>query len=331
VTKRLFTMAALAAAFAGLLLYVKFYESGPTKKERQDEAKKPAILKAKAADFQSVAIVGGNGVISMEKATDGLWRMKAPMSARGDMIAMEAITNALSNFRAESAAPEKNPDLKVFGLDNPQLGIIATLKSGKKITLKVGGKTPVGGNYYVMRDGNPAVYIVSDANISPFRKTAQELRDRSVLETFRRGDVAAVIVRAGARETVCMHTPTAKKEKKKEKQSPEWRFKDRENVDCENEADSLLSDVELTEGKEFIDKPSGNLADYGLDNPRYTLEVQLKKGGSQQLDVGNTSGASVYVRNARRNEIYQIEPALLQSLDEFRKAAAKVSDEAMKR
>jgi len=315
-------MFALAAAFVGLLYYIKNFENGPTRMQRLEDAKKPVVLEARADRIERVKIEGGNGAIIMAKAPDGLWRMKSPVAARGDMIAMESITNTLADFRAESRVAGSGLKPGDFGLDRPSLKIEATLKGGKKVSLSVGGKTPMSENYYLMRAGGPAVYIVSGISLSAFGKSVLELRDRSILENYIRSDVEAVSVAGGGRETVCSRTQSKKNEKGK--RLPEWRFENRATADCEMSADALLSGAAFTEAKEIVDNPAANLADYGLDNPKYKIEVKMNKGAPMKLEIGSESGGLLFVRNAGRNEIYRVEPALIEKIDEFRKAASMI-------
>jgi hypothetical protein len=338
VTKRLVTVFALAAVFVGLLFYVKYYEAGPTSSERAEDAKKPTMFEAKTDRFQQVELSGAGGGIVMVKAPNGLWRMKSPFDTRGDMIAMEAIINTLTKFKAESKVAGKNPNPKDFGFSNPQLRVATTLKGGENVSFTIGGQTPIGDNCYVMRAGDPAVYIVSATNINPFKKTVVELRDRSVADNYGRSEVKSVSVLAGGRETVCdrrlantggnsekdkKETASAKNIKK-EMNKPEWYFEGRETVDCEEAADSILSELDFTEAKLFVDKTGGNLADYGLDKPRFVMEVQFKKRVPIRFEIGGETGGGIYARNANRNEIYVIEPSLLQKFDEFRRAASKI-------
>jgi hypothetical protein len=330
-TKRLIAPAILAAVFVGLLLYARYYETGPTKKEKAEEAKKPAVLKIKPAEITGVEIDGANGKIVMRKK-DGLWRMSKPLDARGDMIAMDSVTGALSGLRAKAKIPGGRINLKDYGLDKPEYAIKVSGGGKGDAAIKIGSKAPVGEGTYVMREGDPAVYIVEDMNLAPFRKTVMELRDRSIVDNMRQPEIKSVTVTAGDRGTACMKRPGRKDKNKaakdaggkKTKPLPEWYFKNRETADCEAAKDDLLGELEFTEAMGFVDSPGANPAEYGLDAPEYLLDVEFSKRRPVRLEFGKTDGDKVYVRNAARNEIYEINSAFIQKIDGFRKTASKL-------
>lgn len=327
-TKRMAVLIALAVVFAGLLFYVRRYEVGPTTKEKAAETKLPVVLKLKPSSIARVEIECADGKIVMWKKKDGLWGMSSPVRTRGDMIAMESITNALSYIRAKTKIDDKKIRLSDYGLDKPACRVGAS--DGRKTIaeIEVGGKSPFGDATYVKRAGDASIYIVDEVNVAPFRKTVNELRDRSVIDNIRRSEVRSVSVTAGGRGSVCEKRTGGGKEsateKGKKKPLPEWHYGNRKTADCESAMDGLLSEVDFMQVTEFVDNPSADPAVYGFADPAYLLEIRFAKKAPLRLEFGTNMNGGVYVRNDTRKEIYRIDPALIEKLETFRKESSKM-------
>ncbi len=328
-TKRMAVLIVLAVVFAGLLFYVRSYEVGPTAKEKADETKLPVVLKLKPSSIARVELECADGKIVMRKKSDGLWGMSSPVRTRGDMIAMESITDSISYMRAKTKIDDKKIRLSDYGLDKPACRVEAS--DGRKTIaeIEVGGKSPFGDATYVKRAGDTAIYIVDEVNVAPFRKTVNELRDRSVIDNIRRSEIRAVSVTAGGRGSICEKRIGGGKESatekgKKKKPLPEWHFGNRKTADCESAMDGLLSEVDFMQVAEFVDSPAADPAVYGLADPAYLLEIRFTKKAPLRLEFGANMNGGVYVRNDTRKEIYRIDPALIEKLETFRKESSKM-------
>lgn len=344
--KRFLVTIILAAVFAGLLAYAFFYERGPTKKEKTEEAKKVTALKVDIDKLKRIEISGGYKSLTLEKKS-GTWRIVAPLKTRAAKFAVENIVDNLKELKAdskvESDAGGKKVNLADFGLDAPQLILTAALQSGRKETLKIGSKTPVGENYYVMKQGDPSVYVIPGYIIDSFRKTENDLRDRSIADSFNRDDVSAVALLAVDKKTVCVRR--AEKEGKKGSadtkskgkkaggkstgpaetaKKPEWHFEGRDTADCGTEADSIMSDLEMTEAAGFIDQPAPKLSDYGLDKPLYILEIRFSGNKPLRFEAGSAQVGNFYLRNISRKEIYGVDKRFIDTLESLKKASSKL-------
>ncbi len=61
---------------------------------------------------------------------------------------------------------DKATDLASYGLAPPEMEVDITMKDGKTSKLLVGDDTPTGSDVYVMRAGDPRLFITSTANKS---------------------------------------------------------------------------------------------------------------------------------------------------------------------
>jgi len=331
VTKRLVTMFILAAVFIGLLMYIRFFETGAGKKEKTEDSKNTVILDLAKEDFRSIEITRAGETIRIDKEGNG-WRMKAPVDARMAPFAGGGIAGLLGHFTAVKKIPGKMNNPAEFGMDNPEIRVTVDLANGKKEDIRIGAKTPVGDNYYVVRKGDPSIYVVSGFDAGKLRKTADELRDKSIAGKMRRDDVSSLSVRSGNSESVCLRNDrkqgrkdTRNKKAKAEKDMPLWHFEGRPGADCEAEMDEILSSIEFTQAQGFVEAESVKPAELGLDEPRYVLEIRFKNRAPWRFKIGGeASPGSIYFKNEKRNEIYKIEQSFTEKIDLFRKAASKI-------
>ncbi len=330
-TKRLVTMFMLAAVFIGLLMYIRFFETGAVKKDKPEEGGKTVILKLEKKDFQTIEIAKADGTIRINRGENG-WRMKEPVDARMAPYAGGGIAGMLGNLTAVKKIAGRMKDPLEFGLDAPEIVVSVELVNGNKEVIRIGAKTPVGNNYYVVRDGDPAVYAVSDFDIGNLRKTSGELRDRSIAGKVSRDDVVSLSVQSGAGKSVCVRSDRkqdakngGKKKKKSIKERPLWHFEGRPDADCEMELDEILSSLQFTEAQGFVETDSMEPAEMGLDSPRHVLEVGFKNRDPWRFDIGGEAGpGEIYLKNVDRNEIYKVEQTFTDKTDLFRKAASKI-------
>jgi hypothetical protein len=332
--KRYLITGILAVVFAGLLAYAMFCERGPTKKTKEEEAKKVSIIKVAEKKLERIDISGGYREIALEKS-GGAWRLDQPVQAPAAQAPVQSIIDNLKDMKG-TVADDSALNPADFGLDMPQITVTATLKGGVKKVLRVGTKTPVGEDYYVMHDKDPAVYVVPGYVIDGFNKTENDLRDKSIADKIDREKVLSVAVQAGSGKTVCVRKlkdkkeeSAGKKKKKKEKEifdmpPPEEWFFEGGKKSCASEADSVLGDVGFAEAADFVDFPAPKLADYGLETPAYVLELNFAGGGYWRLDVGTDQNGKFFVRNSARGKIYGIDKSFAGALDAFRKESAKL-------
>jgi hypothetical protein len=95
---------------------------------------------------------------------NGGWARTVPTHTQVISQLMNTQLAGLLNMTAESTLPEDANPLSAYGLDNPtyQISLVAVQDSqAVRFTFLVGNETPTGAGYYLMRQGNPAVRVVS--------------------------------------------------------------------------------------------------------------------------------------------------------------------------
>ncbi|MEW9702745.1 DUF4340 domain-containing protein [Paenibacillus sp. SI8] len=145
-------------------------------REKKEEPK--ALLTIKQEDVQSFSVHSAGGQIELARSGSG-WEMKQPAAAPTNMNLVDSWLGSLGLVNQEKVVEEQTTDLAKYGLDQPAQTYEVTLKDGSKKGLQVGGELPIQGFSYVMVEGAPAVYQVSDQSLSALNKTPVDFAQTS--------------------------------------------------------------------------------------------------------------------------------------------------------
>lgn len=103
---------------------------------------------------------------SFAREQDGAWHMTVPTATT---VISQTITNAVSGLISagiqRSFAPDDNP-LEAYGLLNPTKQVVIAESRGEQTIrhlIQVGSEAPTGDAYYVLREGDRRVHLVSKA------------------------------------------------------------------------------------------------------------------------------------------------------------------------
>jgi hypothetical protein len=129
----------------------------------------------------------------------------------------------------------------------------------------VGAKSPIGSNSYAMWEGEDKVLLLSTHLNPQFDKGLYDLRHKKIF-AFKREDVERLrILRSGEPEMELV------------KEGDRWElvlpFRARAS---ETEVDQILNKLTTLKAEAFVDEAPKDLADYGLEQPVWKIEVVLK-------------------------------------------------------
>jgi hypothetical protein len=109
------------------------------------------------------------------KTGDELWKLSKPTGAKPDISKANAIAGFFHEWKAQRYAEDNLP--KTAGLDKPSAVISAKSKvPGHTCTLKIGGESPDKGNYYVIANNQPNVYLVAKTDIDRITVKLDEVK-----------------------------------------------------------------------------------------------------------------------------------------------------------
>ncbi|MGH7917277.1 MAG: DUF4340 domain-containing protein, partial [Candidatus Binataceae bacterium] len=143
--------------------------------------KTPKLFKIKAADIQKIDLQYPDRHLVLERSGDG-WRITQPIQTNADNDTANEIASGIADCEISRTVEKKPAALAPFGLKVPAATVTVTMKDHKVLpVLKVGKRTPVGNDVYVMTAGKPAVLLTGAVLASDVNKTVDQLRSRVLI------------------------------------------------------------------------------------------------------------------------------------------------------
>src|SRR5262245_42009484 len=293
VTGLLFLLAAALGAF------VWFYEiEGEEARKASELATKRLFPDVEADKVEWIALTTADGQKARLERREGAWRLVAPVEFRADAFAVDGIASALAQITSEATYTQpQGPE--VYGLGEGAREVTFGV-GGKEFRLRVGSKTPIGGNSYVSVGDSTPVYAVATYRVGALGKRLDELRDKRIVE-LATDAVQGLVLRwpdqriALEREKGAGEAPSeaqaggaaaaaseARSEAKPSGDQTRWRLAAPvlETADAAT-VDSALSNLSFLRATGFEDKPPPD-SESGLDHPDLEIEIALapeKEGG----------------------------------------------------
>jgi len=269
----------LLLLLAGALgAFVWFYEiQGEEGRKAASDAKNRLFPAAAADAVERIELTTTDGQAARLERKDGSWRIAKPLEARADAFTVDGIASALTQISSESVYANPQPP-ETYGL-GAGAREVAFGGGGAEHRLRIGAKTPVGGNDYVSVDGRGEVFVVRSYRVSALGKRLDEIRDKRIVEVSPDG-VEAIEVRW--RDG---HVALAR-------ESGEWTL--REPVAGRADAttvQTLLSNLSFLRAIGFSEPPMPD-AESGLDHPELVVDLSLAPaaGGGEPRRVSVAMG-----------------------------------------
>ncbi len=295
------TTAILALLVAALGAFVYFYEirGGEERAEAEAESKRlfPGL---EAPSIESVTLrTSDDQTARVERLPDGGWRIREPRDFPADGPAVEGLVSALAQLTSESVFEEPAP-LEDYGLgDDP----VVRFRVGElERVVRLGDKTPVGGNTYVATAEDVPVYAVPTYRTSALVKRFEELQDKRIAK-FDPSAVRGVEAtwRGGGVKLA------------RESEDADWRLVAPVEGDADAETvDDLLSTLSFLRASGFLADPPGD-AELGLESPEFQAVLELAAAAEDAeprrlaIAVGSSlDGENRAVRGAEETLRYSI-------------------------
>jgi hypothetical protein len=126
-----------------------------------------------------IEIRRGDSLLAFAKS-NGEWRVTAPIDARGDFSAVEALLSRLQSAQMRSVVEENPTNLKQFGLDPPEATVTVSAGSARA-GLAFGSKNAEG--LIHVRDLSKSQVVAVPADLlADFEKAAADFRRKDVFE-----------------------------------------------------------------------------------------------------------------------------------------------------
>jgi hypothetical protein len=257
--------------------YAYWFEyKGGQKKEEQKEKEK-TLFEVKKEDVTRIQIDGLDPKpVMLAPSGKDAWMMNQPLQARADQGTVDRILSAFEKVKYKEVIEEQPKNLSSYELDKPKMTIQLSLKGNAQRVVSIGAKNPIDNVYYIKVNNDPRVYLAEGTVGELTTITLLDLRDKKLT------DFSAEKV-----ESISMKTAQIDLQFKKE--NGVWKIlKPVQSPASDSEVTSLLSSLENLRATSFMDDPSADVTQYGLDKPLASVELVLEKGLRQKLDFGKT-------------------------------------------
>jgi len=299
-------------SFLGLLIvatalgaYIYFVEM--TRDPAADSAStREKVFTLTPGSIEAVNLTNAAGETTTVVRQDATWNITAPEAAEADTVEISTVVSSIESLEQTRVVTETPESLAPFGLDPARISVAFTV-AGESTPrrLKLGTKTPTGGDLYAQIEGSPKVFLIGGYLEDTFNKGPFALREKSVLKFSRDGADALTITQGTSRLSLAKSGNT-------------WRLSAPINAAADfNTVDGLIGRIFQARMAGFVAADgTAALRDYGLDRPQAIVTVG--SGSSQAvLAIGSAQDdTNVYARDLSRPMIFTIEKALL---DELRK------------
>lgn len=256
--------------------------------------------------IESVEITNAAAETTTVVRQEAVWNITAPEAAEADTVEVSTVVSSLESLEQTRVVTETPESLAPFGLEPARISVAFTV-AGESTPrrLKLGNKTPTGGDLYAQVEGAPKVFLIGGYLEDTFNKGPFALREKSVLKFSRDGADALTITQGASRLSLA-------------KSGNAWRVSAPINAAADfNTVDGLIGRIFQARMAGFVAADgTATLREYGLDRPQ--VVVTVGSGSSQaELAIGAAQDdTNVYARDLSRPMIFTVEKALL---DELRK------------
>ena len=215
------------------------------------------IIDIDSGAVKQVGVIYADGKkLVIERAGAG-WKMTQPVAATADTFAVEQLLSSVTGLQSHGQMPADQ--VASVGLDHPKLTIDVTSNDGKTETVKVGEKSKISDDLYVMLDGKSQPEIVSSGSYDQLSKTAETYRSKKLIDASSDQIRSLTLTQNG--QTIHL-----------EKRGTSWTITQPSETPAEEtEVSSLLSGLTDLNAVEFVANPQAPAA-YGLTTPMATVE-----------------------------------------------------------
>ena len=291
----------LVLALAGLGGYIYFVE---LKKPATTPDSKPKAFATTAEEIEELQIAVADGDTTVARRAGAGWTLVQPIEAEGDASELSNMASSLASLDVQRVVDENPGDVAQYGLNPPKVEVAFRVKGqAEPLRLQIGDKTPTGGDVYARRPGEPRVFLVSSFLEDTFRRSAFDLRDKTILK-FDRDKVDGL--------EIALKGTTMQFARK----GTDWTIVKPSVMRADYAAiEGLITSLSATLMQKFV-APSATPAElqqYGLDRP--TISVAILMGSARaSLQLGRTVNAETYARDAAKPAILMVAPTIVADL-----------------
>jgi len=300
------TLVVVLLLLSGLLVYRRHRPepAGPS-----DSEDKPApeltLNQSEEGELVKIVLSSAGEKLVLKYGEDG-WQVEPAPLVSVDTYKLSSIVESFRSFQADRILLDTVEDLAEFGLATPRATAVLSFRDGTEKTFYLGDETPTGNGYYLMKEGDPRLYVVAYRYGGQFTATPTDLRERSLPEINTENLTLFLLKRSGA--------PAIEIKPVGPEGSPDgvtlgrWVMTKpyrRAYTVNDEKFSALLSKITSLRIDEFVHDRPADLGPYGLESPR--AEVRIADGGnSLHLLFGATVDGKTYFKYADQPMVFAV-------------------------
>jgi hypothetical protein len=266
----------LVVICAALGAYLYFYEIKGGEQREKAKEEQNRLWKLESGNVQQLDLILPEQHITAVRTGEKDWRITAPRPVDADAEELNRLATSAADISRESVIEPNAADLSKFGLNPAQVTVHLKAKDGKEHTIRFGNSNPTGSSTYAALEGSKEVFLVANYVATSFKKSLDDLRNRSVLsfEQF---------------ETQSLELQSSKGRVQLAKENDRWWLTGPERLAADSSGvNGILSALSGGRVKEFLEDSPDEYANLGFEAP--TVDVRLTVGkdkGIKHLTIGN--------------------------------------------
>ncbi|MEO7932381.1 MAG: DUF4340 domain-containing protein [Chthoniobacterales bacterium] len=291
----------LLLVVAGLAAYVFFFEKSRPSTREQDENEQ-YLMKFDQSKITGLDITNGDNVIQLRKRGDQ-WMMVSPVKDRANPASITPILAAASEVSRSGVINKLGKGGKLrdaqkdYGVQKAKVRL-KLLGDGAPGEIHFGKDTAFEGKIYARTETDDDISVIKSDLRNLLVKDTGDFRDRH-LTHFESSNVSAVKFKTTAGEIDLGQT------------GDDWNLRTPIKARAANARIlDLISSVNNLTIAEFIASEEGNLAKYGLAEPRGSISFQARTSDEQEtIEVGSPTEKDpekIYVRVVGRPSVFVV-------------------------
>jgi hypothetical protein len=113
-------------------------------------------------DVSKIIVTPADGKKIVLEQSGMNWKLTEPINAAADNYPVESLLTQLTDMKSRGVVDASGADSQATGLDKPRYVVELDAKNGKSATVKVGERSAVGGNVYVIVDNDKPRMVSSE-------------------------------------------------------------------------------------------------------------------------------------------------------------------------
>lgn len=286
-----------------LILYLLLFEIPSGKKKGEEEIRSKKVLLFKEEDVKGFEIRSDIYDLTVVRDASMGWKITEPIRTDPDPGRINRFIALLENMEVKRVVEESPSDLKIFGLDRPDMYILLMLKDREE-RIMLGDRGPIKNTLYIKKGGDDKIFLADD-------RLREEIPDK--FSTWRRAlvlpfDMSGVDeIRLEYRDRSFIIN----------KNNDKWTLKRPiETVADQGEVNDLLSSLSRLSTHKFIDDGKEDLIKK-ISPPILKAGLKIKgeeKGISFYPPPGKEKGI-IYAATVNEDPIYMIDEILFKGVD----------------